>query len=152
MAYIGNSPEVNSFRIGVEKFNGTGACTQFTIVRDIDEAKDIEVIVDGVQQTPDDSYGVTNGVITFTEPPSPGSNNITVTYRAPIVFTYNQVSSSQILAGAVTETALATNSITTSKVADDSITTTKVANNSITGEKISTPADIFDDAFLFGGM
>lgn len=142
MAYIGNNPEVNSFTIGLEKFNGTGACTQFTLTRDIDDANAVEIVVNGVIQTPIDSYSVTNGIITFTEPPSSGSNNITATYRAPIVLTFNQVSSSQILAGAVTETALAT----------DSITTTKVANNSITGEKISTPADIFDDAFLFGGM
>jgi hypothetical protein len=172
MAYIGNNPEVNSFTIGVEKFNGTGACTQFTLTRDIDDANAVEIIVNGVIQTPVDSYSVTNGIITFTEPPSSGSNNVIATYRAPVVITFNQVSSSQLLAGAVTETALATDSVTTtkianssittikvaddsiitSKIANSSITTIKIANNSITGEKISTPADIFDDAFLFGGM
>jgi hypothetical protein len=132
MAYIGNNPDVNAFTIAVDKFNGTGACTEFSLSRDIDDAKAIEVIVNGVQQTPDDSYGVTNGVITFTEPPSPGSNNIVVTHRAPIVVTFNQVTSSQLQA--------------------NSVITTAIATGAVTGEKISTPADIFDDAFLFGGM
>ncbi len=162
MAYIGNAPDVNAFTLGVDLFNGTGACTQFSLTRDIDDAKAIEVVLNGVQQNPTDSYSVTDGVITFTEPPSLGSNNIVVTYRAPIVVTFNQVSASQLLPSSVTTTALATNSIERTKIQNDTITGDKIAinqitgnliaNNAVSGNNIVTPPDIFDDAFLFGGM
>jgi len=142
MAYIGNNPEVNVFSAKVDKFSGTGACTQFTLTRSISDSNAIQVIVNSVPQTPISSYSVTNGLITFTEAPSTGTENILVNYTSPITLTFNQVSSSQILATAVTET----------KIATDAVTNTKIANNSITGNKISTPPDIFDDAFLFGGM
>ena len=132
MAYIGNGPEINSFTIAVDRFNGTGACTQFTLTRDIDDPLAIEVVVDGVIQAPTTSYTVTNGLMTFDEAPSSGTNNITVRYLAPVVVTFNQVTASQILANSVTQTAIAV--------------------GAVTGEKISSPADIFDDAFLFGGM
>jgi hypothetical protein len=131
MSYIGNEPEVNAFTIGVDSFNGTGACTQFTLSRPISDTKAIEVIINGVQQNPIDAYIVSNGTLIFSEPPSSGSNNITVTYRAPVVVTYSQVSSSQLLAGSVTTTAIAAGAVTDDKLADP--------NN-------------FDDVFLFGGM
>lgn len=152
MAYIGNNPEVNVFSAKVDKFSGTGACTQFTLTRSISDSNAIQVIVNSVPQTPISSYSVTNGVITFTEAPSTGTENILVNYTSPITLTFNQVSSSQILATAVTETKIATDAVTNTKIATDAVTNTKIANNSITGNKISTPPDIFDDAFLFGGM
>jgi hypothetical protein len=142
MAYIGNNPDVNAFTIGVDKFNGTGACTQFTLTRTISDANAIEVVIDGVQQEPTASYTVASGVITFDEAPALGINNIIVIYRAPIVVTFNQVTASQIQPNSVTQTAIAVNSVTNEKI----------ANNTVTGEKINSPADIFDDAFLFGGM
>lgn len=136
MSYIGNGPEVNAFTIGVERFNGTGACTEFTLTRDIDDAKAIEVIVNGVQQDPDNSYSVTNGLITFSEAPSSGTDNIIVTYRAPVVVTFNQVTPSQLQANSVTETALASNSVTTTKIADNSIFGNKIGLSSISGNQI----------------
>ena len=152
MAYIGNGPEVNAFTIRLDIYNGTGACTQFILTRDIDDPRDLEVVVNGVIQTPFASYDVLNNVITFDEAPSSGTNNITVRYLAPVAITYNQVTASQIQANAVTQTAIAANSITQVAIAENSVTQTAIANNAVTGEKISTPADIFDDAFLFGGM
>jgi hypothetical protein len=162
MAYIGNNPEVNVFTAKVDKFSGTGACTQFTLSRTISDANAITVVVNSVLQTPIASYNVSSGVVTFTEAPSSGTENILVNYTSPITLTFNQVSSSQILANSVGTTQLAPNSVTTDKIApgtiiatdiaDDSVTNTKIANNAVTGEKISSPADIFDDAFLFGGM
>lgn len=172
MAYIGNNPEVNVFTAKVDKFSGTGACTQFTLSRTISDANAIIVVVNSVLQTPIASYNVSSGVVTFTEAPSSGTENILVNYTSPITLTFNQVSSSQILAGAVGTTQLSANSVTTDKiapgtiiatdVADGSITTSKiaveaitgnlVANNAISGNNIVSPPDIFDDAFLFGGM
>ena len=142
MAYIGNNPEVNVFSAKVDKFSGTGACTQFTLTRSISDSNAIQVIVNSVPQTPISSYSVTNGLITFTEAPSTGTENILVNYTSPITLTFNQVSSSQILAGAVT----------TDKIATSAITGQLIANNAVSGNNIVSPPDIFDDAFLFGGM
>lgn len=152
MAYIGNSPDVNAFTIAVDRFSGTGACTQFTLTRDIDDPVAVEVVVNGVIQSPYISYLITDGVIVFDEAPSSDTDNISVRYLAPTVVTFNQVTATQIQANSVTQTAIAANSVTQPAIAINSVTNEKIANNSITGEKISTPADIFDDAFLFGGM
>ena len=192
MSYIGNGPEVNAFTLGVDKFNGTGACTQFTLTRSISDSNAIEVLVNGVQQEPTASYSVTNGVLIFDEAPSSGSNNIIVRYLAPIVVTFNQVSKNQILPNAVGTPQLEDNSVVTNKIADGSVTETKlnslsvsgskigisaisgnnmgdfsistnnivvqaitgnlIANNAVSGNNIASPPDIFDDAFLFGGM
>jgi hypothetical protein len=160
MAYIGNTPEVSFYTLGVEKFSGTGACTQFTLGRTISDANTITVVVNGVLQTPVDSYGVTAGLLTFTEAPDAVANNIVITYLAtnvntqyiPGQFAPDSVTQTALATGAVSTVKIVDDAITTPKVADNSITTIKIANNSITSEKISTPADIFDDAFLFGGM
>jgi hypothetical protein len=142
MAYIGNNPDVNAFTITLDTFSGTGACTLYTLTRSISDANAIEVVVGGVIQTPTTSYIIISGVLAFDEAPPVGTNNITVRYLAPVVVTFNQVTASQIQANSVTQTAIAVNSVTNEKI----------ANNTVTGEKISSPADIFDDAFLFGGM
>ena len=108
MAYLGNSPGVGSFIVSTERFNGTGSCTQFTITQTgIQDANAIEVLVNSIQQDPINSYSVANGVITFTEAPSSGANNIIVTYRATTVITYNNVNTSQIVDGAITATKIA---------------------------------------------
>ena len=151
MAYIGNTPEgVSFYTLGVEKFSGTGACTQFSLGRTISDANTITVVVNGVMQSPVDSYSVTAGVLTFTEAPDAVANNIVITYLATNVST--QYIPGQFAPGSVTQTALASGAVSTQKIVNDAVTTDKIANNSITGEKVNTPADIFDDAFLFGGM
>ena len=47
MSYLGNSPELNTFTISVEKVSGSGACTVYTLTRDIDDPNYIEVAVSG---------------------------------------------------------------------------------------------------------
>lgn len=143
MAYIGNTPDLNFYTVGtIDRFSGTGACTQFTLSKSISDSNAVEVLVNNVQQEPDNAYSVTNGIITFTEPPALSTNNIQVIYRVTSMVTYSQVYAGQLQAGSVTETTLAI----------DSVTNTKVANTSLNGNKLATPPDIFDDAFLFGGM
>ena len=210
MAYLGNTPDVNTYTLGVQKFSGTGACTQFSLARNISDANTLGVVVNGINQTPGDSYSVTNGVITFTEPPALSSNNIIITYLATSVFT--QIIPGQLLPGSVTQTALATDSVTSDKIVAGSIlgndlavnsvsgnnialnavsgnnivagsitgnliginsisgnnigvtsisannivprtiTGNLIANNAVSGNNRVSPPDIFDDAFLFGGM
>ena len=131
MSYLGNSPELNTFTVGVEKFNGSGACTQFTLTRDIDDPNYIEVVVGGVQLTPRDAYTVTDGIISFTSPPVVGVNNIVVIYRTGTTIAYNQISASQILANSVTSTGLAPNSVVNSKIASNAITGDKLADHAV---------------------
>jgi len=160
MAYIGNTPEVSFYTLGVEKFSGTGACTSFTLGRTISDANTISVAVAGISQVPGDSYSVTGGVLTFNTAPPLSSNNIVVTYLVTSVYT--QFIPGQFAPGSVTQTALATDAVTSAKIlngtiqtidlAENIITGNLIANNSISGNNIVSPADIFDDAFLFGGM
>jgi hypothetical protein len=200
MAYLGNTPDVNTYTLGVQKFSGTGACTQFSLSRNISDANTLGVVVNGVPQTPGDSYSVTGGIITFTEPPGLSANNIVVTYLATSVFT--QIIPGQLLPGSVTQTSLAVDSVTSDKIVAGSIlgndlalnsisgnniglnavsgnniaagsitgnlialgavsgnqigtsaiTGNLIANNAVSGNNIVSPPDIFDDAFLFGGM
>jgi hypothetical protein len=114
MAYIGNEPGVGTFIVSTERFNGTGACTQFTITQTgISDANAIEVIVSSVQQDPINSYSITNGVITFTEAPPSGTQNIIVTYRATTVITYSNILNSQIPDGTITASKLASGTLPT---------------------------------------
>lgn len=136
MSYIGNEPEVNAFTIGVDKFNGTGACTQFTLTRSISDVNAIEVVVNGVQQEPTAAYTVSNGVVTFDEAPSSGTNNIIITYRAPVVVTFNQVTQSQIQAGAVGTTQLADGSVTSDKIAQGTVIAADIADGGVTSPKL----------------
>ena len=108
MAYIGNEPGVGTFIVSTERFNGTGACTQFTITQTgIDDANAIDVIVNSVTQDPINSYSITDGVITFTEAPSSGTQNIIVRYRATTVITFSSITTSQILDGQITASKIA---------------------------------------------
>jgi hypothetical protein len=184
MAYIGNQPELTNYTISTDKFSGTGACTQFTLARNISDANALSVIVGGVVQTPIQSYTVSNGLLSFDEAPALGTLNITVNYLASSVITYANLGPGQISAGAVTSTSLATGAVTNEKIAVGAVTGDKIglnaiagntisglntinasnsisvlsitgnliANNAVSGNNIVSPPDIFDDAFLFGGM
>ena len=126
MAYLGNNPDAYQYTIEISRFNGTGACTQFTIPQDIDDAKAIEVLVNSVQQDPDNAYTVTDGVITFSEAPTSGSNNIIVLRRTGTTYTRTQIAAGDILPNAVTSAA----------IADSAVGTTELASQAVTGDKI----------------
>jgi hypothetical protein len=137
MSYIGNNPDVNAFTVSVERFSGTGSCTQFQLTRtNYSDNAAIEVVISGAQQNPTANYGVENGLITFTSAPGVGSNNIVVTYRAPVVVTFNQVTTSQLQANAVTSTAIASNAVTTIKIAQSAVTGDKIPDRAITSNNI----------------
>ena len=135
MAYIGNNPDAIQNSIEITRFNGNGACTEFQIPQDVDDAKAIEVLVNSVQQDPDNSYSVVNGLITFTEAPSVGTNNVTVLRRTGLTYTRTQIDSGDILPNAVTTIAIANNSITSDKIAPGTVIASDIADGSVTGPK-----------------
>ena len=122
MAYIGNNPDAIQNSIEITRFNGNGACTEFQIPQDVDDAKAIEVLVNSVQQDPDNSYSVVNGLITFSEAPSVGTNNVTVLRRTGLTYTRTQIDSGDILPNAVTSAAIADGAIGTSELSTTGVT------------------------------
>jgi hypothetical protein len=144
MAYIGNEPGVGSFIVAVERFSGTGSCTQFTLTQTgIQDANAIEVLVSSVQQDPINSYSVANGVITFTEAPPSAANNIIVTYRATTVITYNNISSAQILDGSITASKLASGVLPTATANSAAV----YANSAFLAA--NTPSHVANSASLY---
>ncbi len=129
MAYIGNEPGVTNFVLGLDRFNGTGACTQFTLTRTIDDANALEVLVNSIQQDPISSYSVSGGLVTFTEAPSVGSNNIVVIYRSTATITFTNVTTAQIADGAITSSKLASGLLPTAH-ANAAFNTANTAFNS----------------------
>ena len=140
MAYLGNNPDAYQYTVEISRFNGTGACTQFQIPQDIDDAKGIEVLVNSVQQDPDNAYSVTNGLITFTEAPSSGTNNVIVLRRTGTTYTRTQIDTADILPNAVTTVTIADNSITSAKIAPGTIIAADIAANSITTVELANDA------------
>jgi hypothetical protein len=153
MAYLGNNPDAYQYTVEVTRFNGTGACTQFTIPQDVDDAKAIEVLVNSVQQDPDNAYTVTGGVITFSEAPSVGTNNILVLRREGTTFTRTQIDTGDILPNAVTTAALSTTGVTAGNYGGASNVTTITVDSK---GRISYAANVAIETgfnpFLLSGM
>jgi len=65
-----------------DRFSGDGSTLAFTLTYNVSFTTDLEVFVDGVQQEPNEAYGVSGKTLTFTGAPGVGTNNIYVVYRA----------------------------------------------------------------------
>jgi len=110
MAYLGSVPApipTNFQTVNAQAFNGDGSTVAFTLSRPVAATKDIEVLVNNVQQNPYlGSYSVSGTTLTFTEAPTSGSSNIYVIYRdhplTTIVPSDASVTSIKIADGAVT--------------------------------------------------
>lgn len=144
MGYLGNEPGVGSFIVATERFNGTGSCTQFTITQTgIQDANTIDVIVSNVVQDPVNSYSIASGVITFTEAPPSGSQNIIVRYRATTVLTFNNIQNSQIPDRTITEIKLASGVLPTAKANSAAV----YANSAFLAA--NTPSNVANSASLY---
>ena len=140
MAYIGNTPEIGFNTLIYQKFNGTGACTQFTISQPISDPNYLEVLVNNVQQEPYASYDVASGLITFTEAPSVGANNIQVGMKSSTIVYFNQITSAQLVDGSIAGTKLVENTITGNKLGLNSIRGNNIVVGQITGNLIADTA------------
>ena len=88
MPYIGEQLPTNYQSIPtVQRFNGDGSDTTFTLNTAVSSVQDVLVSVDGVIQDTA-AYTIPDGVtLTFTAAPSSGTGNIFVNYNAPQVGT-----------------------------------------------------------------
>ena len=88
MPFIGQqlSPNYQSIP-SVQRFNGTGSATTFTLTTAVSSVQDVLVSVDGVVQDTA-AYTIPDGTtLTFSAAPSSGTGNIFVNYNAPQVGT-----------------------------------------------------------------
>jgi len=84
MAYQGNSPAANFQSLpAVQRFNGDGSDTTFTLASVIANDQSILVSVDGVTQD-SNAYSVSGTTLTFTAAPSSGTGNIFVNTISPV--------------------------------------------------------------------
>ena len=154
MSYLGNTPSTQSFTSLTEAFSGDGSTTTFTLARIVYQTRDIEVLVNNVQQDPFTSYTV-NGTttLTFTEAPSSGSGNILVSYRNNLVSVVVPADGSVTAAsisGTITGdkiglTAINANNIVAAAITGDKIGLTAITSNliasaAVTGDKIGLTA------------
>jgi len=81
MAYVGNAIATTFSTIpSVQRFNGDGSDTTFTLSQTVSSVQDILVSVDGVVQD-SNAYTVPDGTtLTFSAAPSSGTGNIFVNY------------------------------------------------------------------------
>lgn len=113
MAYIGNTPEVNSFAAGSDNFNGDGSKTVFTLSRRVTGVNDVIAVIENVIQDPFTAYTIaannTSGTadITFTSAPLSGTGNIQVRYNYAQIVTYDIIDGGSILGGTITANKLA---------------------------------------------
>jgi len=107
MAYIGNTPDVNSFAAGSDNFNGNGSTTKFTLSRNVTGVNDVIAVIENVVQDPFTAYTLaannTTGTadITFASAPPSGTGNIQVRYNYAQIVTFDIVDGSNILANTV---------------------------------------------------
>ena len=79
MAYIGNTPDVNTFAAGSDNFNGDDVTTTFTLSRKSLGVNDVIAVIDNVVQDPFTAYTLvannTSGTadIIFASAPSTGT-------------------------------------------------------------------------------
>ena len=81
MAYVGNAIATTFSTIpSVQRFNGDGSDTTFTLSQTVSNVQDILVSVDGVVQD-SSAYTIPDGTtLTFSAAPSSGTGNIFVNY------------------------------------------------------------------------
>ena len=81
MPYVG-SPVQQSFQAipSVQRMNGTGSQTAYTLDRNVGNVQDVLISVDGVVQD-SNAYSITGGTnLVFSEAPSSGTGNIFVNF------------------------------------------------------------------------
>ena len=132
MSYIGNTLPANFQSLpAVQRFNGDGSDTTFTLAAQIANDQSILVSVDGVTQD-SNAYSVSGTTLTFTSAPSAGTGNIFVNTISPVGSTVVPPDGS----------------VTTAKLVDGSVTQAKVAGEAINESKLQVSNSPTNGLFL----
>jgi len=127
MSYLGNTPTTALYAAKTDVYSGDGSTVNFTLTREVTNTEDLEVLVNNVQQSTvsGDAYTVSGTTLSFTEAPSSGTNNISVTYRNNVI--------TRIIPedDTISAVMLQANSVTTTKIADDAVTAAKLADTAV---------------------
>jgi hypothetical protein len=69
-------------QLDAERFSGNNSAVAFTLLRQVVSPTDVDVFVENIRQEPIVAYSIVSGnILTFTEAPQTGTNNIYVIYR-----------------------------------------------------------------------
>jgi len=82
MSYLGLQPNTPLLNTSTETFSGDSVSYQFNLGRSIASASDLDVMIGNTLQRPGTDYTANGKTLLFYSPPTTGTNNITVTYRA----------------------------------------------------------------------
>jgi hypothetical protein len=103
MAFIGNTPQNQSFAPAIDYFNGNGVTVTFTLSRPVASVAQMIVAIDNVIQNPSSSFTVSGNAITFSSAPLSGTNNIWVEYTS-LITTYQGISQDPTVIGDIRAT------------------------------------------------
>ena len=123
---------IGTTNVVVDRFNGTGAQTAFTLAGSPGSINNTYVFVGGVYQQKN-TYSLSGTTLTFSAAPPSGTGNIEVVWTQPLAIgvpSDGTVSTAKIQDGAVA----------TAKIQDAAVTTAKIANLNVTPAKFSVDA------------
>ena len=125
MSYIGSTPTTQVFVSSAQSFNGDDVTVNFTLDREIATTRDLEVLVENVQQDPFTAYTVSGNTLTFTEAPPTGTGNIIVTYRNYTISKFvpeeDSIQDYMLQANSVTTAAIAGGAVQANNLADTAV-------------------------------
>ena len=134
MSYIGSTPTTQVFVSSAQTFNGDNVTTDFTLEREIATTRDLEVLVENVQQDPFTAYTVSGNTLSFTEAPPTGTGNIIVTYRNYTISKFVPEEDS------IQDYMLQANSVTTAAIAGGAVQANNIQDNAVTADKLADTA------------
>jgi len=125
MSYIGSTPTTQVFASSAQSFDGDDLTVDFTLDREIATTRDLEVLVENVQQDPFTAYTVSGNTLTFTEAPPTGTGNIIVTYRNYTISKFvpeeDSIQDYMLQANSVTTAAIAGGAVQANNLADTTV-------------------------------
>jgi hypothetical protein len=125
MSYIGSTPTTQVFASSAQSFDGDDLTVDFTLDREIATTRDLEVLVENVQQDPFTAYTVSGNILTFTEAPPTGTGNIIVTYRNYTISKFvpeeDSIQDYMLQANSVTTAAIAGGAVQANNLADTAV-------------------------------
>jgi hypothetical protein len=140
--WFASTSGLGSTNVVVDRFNGTGAQTAFTLSGDPGSLNNTYVFVSGVYQQKN-TYTLSGTTLTFSAAPPSGTGNVEVVWTQPLAIgapSDGTVSTAKLTDGAVTTAKIADSAITTEKLAAGAVATVDIADAAVTSAKMASGA------------